>query len=207
LLFANSQPNSRNVPITWCITENEGIGNTELRQSENKACDILEEIEKLVKRAEQLRENERIVDAEEIVREALDEYEDSWQLWAELGHILSRKQDFEGAAEAFLTATNLEPDEFWTWLYLGHAKRDLGDYEAAIDAIENALRVEIGYTEFYLAYYNLACYSALLGRKEEAMDYLKTALENDESLREWAREDSDLDSLRDDPGFEFLVEA
>jgi tetratricopeptide (TPR) repeat protein len=167
----------------------------------------LDEIEKVVKRSEQLRENDRVFDAEELVRDALEEHEESWQLWSELGHILSRKQDFAEAAEAFLTATNLEPDEFWPWLYLGHAQRDLGDYEAAIEATENALRIETGDKELYLAYYNLACYNALLERKEEAMDYLKVALENDESLREWAREDSDLDSLRDEPGFEFLVEA
>lgn len=166
---------------------------------------ILDELEKLVKQAEQLRENGLITDAEELVRVALEEYEDSWQLWSELGHILSRKQDFVQAAEAFLTATNLEPDEFWPWLNLGHAQRALGDYDSAIDATENALRVESDEKELYAAYYNLARYNALMGRTEEAMDFLKTALENDESLREWAREDSDLDSLRKEPGFEFLV--
>jgi tetratricopeptide (TPR) repeat protein len=167
----------------------------------------LNEIEKLVKQAEQLRENDRIEDAEGVVRDGLGEYEDSWQLWLQLGHILSRKQDFAEAADAFLTATELEPDEFWPWLYLGHAQRNLGDYEAAIEATENALRVEVGEKEYNKAYYNLACYNALLGRNEEAIDYLKIALENDESLKEWAREDSDLDALRDDPGFEFLVEG
>jgi tetratricopeptide (TPR) repeat protein len=167
----------------------------------------LNELESLVKSAEQLREKDRLVDAEELVRNALEEYEDSWQLWSELGHILSRKQEFDDAAEAFLTATNLEPDEFWPWLYLGRAQRELGDYEAAIELTENALRVEISQKELSLAYYNLGCYHALLGRCEEAMDYLKTALENDESLKEWAREDSDLDCLRNEPSFEFLVEG
>jgi tetratricopeptide (TPR) repeat protein len=167
----------------------------------------LEEIEKIVKQAEHLRQNDRIVDAEELVRNALEEYEDSWQLWSELGQILSRKQDFEGAADAFLTATNIEPGEFWPWLYLGYAERNLEDFEDAIDATENAMRIEIGDKELYLAHYNLARYNALLGRKEDAMNSLKTALENDESLKEWAREDSDLDLLRDDPSFEFLVEG
>ncbi len=164
------------------------------------------EIDKITKRAEELRENDRLVDAEELIREALERYEDSWQLWCQLGHILSRKQEYEEAADAFLTATEIEPDEFWPWLYLGHAQRDLEDYEAAIEATENALNVEIGEKEYNLAYYNLACYHALLGRKQEAMDYLKTALENDEELREYAREDADLDLLRDEPGFEFLSE-
>jgi tetratricopeptide (TPR) repeat protein len=168
---------------------------------------ILNELEKLVERAEYLRENDLITDAEELIRVALEEYEGSWQLWSELGHVLSRKQDFVYAAEAFLTATNLEPNEFWPWLNLGNAQRALGDYDGAIEATENALRVESDEKELCLAYFNLARYNALMGRTEEAMNHLKTALENDESLRKWAREDSDLDSLRKEPGFEFLVES
>ena len=167
----------------------------------------MSEIEKIVNRVKYLRENDLITDAEEVVIVALEDYEDSWQLWLELGHIRIRKQDFEYAAKAFLNATNLEPEAFWPWLNLGHAQRALGDYEAAIEATENALRVESGEEELYLAYYNLARYNALVGRTEEAMDFLKTALENDESLRSLAREDSDLDSLRNEPGFEFLVKS
>jgi tetratricopeptide (TPR) repeat protein len=167
----------------------------------------LNEIEKLLGRSEQLQENDRIGDAEELVRNALEKYEDSWQLWFQLGLILSRKQDFVEAADAFSNATNLGPGEFGPWLYLGRAQRSLGDYEAAIEATENALRVEIGEKELNMAYYYLACYNALLDRNEEAMDYLRTALENDKSLREWAREDADLDSLRNAPGFECLSES
>ncbi len=167
----------------------------------------MSEIEKIVNRVKYLRENDLITDAEELVIVSLEDYEDSWQLWLELGHIRIRKQDYEYAAEAFQNATNLEPEAFWPWLNLGHAQRALGDYEAAIDATQNALRVESDEKELYLAYYNLARYNALMGRVEEAMNLLKTALENDESLRKWAREDSDLDSLRKEPGFEFLVES
>ncbi|TFG33040.1 tetratricopeptide repeat protein [Candidatus Thorarchaeota archaeon] len=166
----------------------------------------MNELENLVKRAEELRENDRIADAEDHVRYALERYEDSWELWSQLGHILSRKQESAEAAEAFMTATTLNPGEFWLWLYLGYAQRDLEDYESAIESTENALRVESGQNELDQANYNLACYYALLGRNKEAMDYLKEALENNDSMKEWAREDSDLNSLRSEPGFEFLVE-
>jgi tetratricopeptide (TPR) repeat protein len=169
--------------------------------------DIMDNIERFVRRAEELRENNRVTDAEELIRDTLEDYEDSWQLWSELGQILIRKQDFGEAATAFLNAINLEPDAFWPWLYLGRAQRELGDYEAAIESTENALNVSNGKTELNLAYYNLACYYTLLGQKEEAMDYLRTALEQDESLRESARENSDLDPLRNEPGFEFLTES
>ena len=160
-----------------------------------------------MKKAEELRENDRIADAENHVRYALERYEDSWELWSQLGHILSRKQESAEAAEAFMTATTLKPGEFWLWLYLGHAQRDLEDYDSAIDSTENALRIEIGQNELDQANYNLACYYALSGRNEEAMVYLKQALENNDTMKEWAREDTDLDSLKNEPGFEFLVEG
>jgi len=167
----------------------------------------MNEIENLVNRAEQLRENDLITDAENLIRYALERYEDSCELWCQLGHTLSRKQEYAEAAEAFMTATTLKPGEFWPWLYLGKAQRDLGDYDSAIESTENALRIEIGQNELDMANYNLACYYALSGDKEEAMDYLKRTLENNSSMKEWAREDTDLDSLKNEPGFEFLIEG
>lgn len=48
--------------------------------------------------------------------------------------------------------------------------------------------------------YNLACMEALLGQRDEALDHLVAAVE-DPRFREFAKTDSDLDSLRDDPRF------
>lgn len=63
-------------------------------------------------------------------------------------------------------------------------------------------------------YYNIACTHALLGEKEEALDYLERDLkENHPSAgslaqkREWARKDPDLANLRGEPRFERLLEA
>ena len=55
--------------------------------------------------------------------------------------------------------------------------------------------------------YNLACCEALAGRTDEAMDHLRAsfAATSSERLRELAREDSDLDPIRDKPGFAELV--
>jgi hypothetical protein len=50
--------------------------------------------------------------------------------------------------------------------------------------------------------YNAACFEALAGRHEDALAHLRAALELEpETVRGWARGDSDLDSLRDDPAF------
>ena len=55
--------------------------------------------------------------------------------------------------------------------------------------------------------YNLACFYALEGEKEQALDRLRQAFENRPSLIEWSKQDSDLDSLRDDPDYLALVSA
>jgi len=48
--------------------------------------------------------------------------------------------------------------------------------------------------------YNAACYSALAGRADEAIEHLREAYEADpEHIGSWAADDSDLDSLRDRP--------
>jgi len=53
--------------------------------------------------------------------------------------------------------------------------------------------------------YNLACHYALSGRKEAALARLGEALALNPGLRDWARQDTDLDSLRQEPGYLQLV--
>ena len=52
--------------------------------------------------------------------------------------------------------------------------------------------------------YNLACVYALSGRKDQAIQALKEAFELSPALLEWSQQDSDLDSLRQEPSFETL---
>ena len=53
-----------------------------------------------------------------------------------------------------------------------------------------------------ILYYHVADYKALLGRTATAaLEHLRTAVENAAVLVEYAREDDDFDSLRDDPEF------
>lgn len=53
-------------------------------------------------------------------------------------------------------------------------------------------------------YYNLACFYALGGKKEEAIAALAGALPLVPELGEWSKQDSDLDSLRGDPAYQAL---
>lgn len=49
--------------------------------------------------------------------------------------------------------------------------------------------------------YNLACAESRTGKREEALEHLKRAVELDSDFRELAGKDSDLDAIRDDPEF------
>lgn len=55
--------------------------------------------------------------------------------------------------------------------------------------------------------YGLACVDALHGRAKEALGRLEKAFAARPELRKWAREDPDLESLREEPAFHLLLEA
>lgn len=54
-------------------------------------------------------------------------------------------------------------------------------------------------------YYNLACLEAVQGDREAALAALRRALELRPEVSEWARDDEDFESLRDDPEFRALA--
>ncbi len=56
-------------------------------------------------------------------------------------------------------------------------------------------------------HYNFACFEALEGNADAALDHLREAVGLDAESAEWARDDSDFASLRDDPRYTSLVEA
>jgi tetratricopeptide (TPR) repeat protein len=56
------------------------------------------------------------------------------------------------------------------------------------------------------ARYNLACFYAISGQKARALAELATALKLNPDLVEWSKQDSDLDSLRDDPAYQALYQ-
>ena len=55
--------------------------------------------------------------------------------------------------------------------------------------------------------YNLACCESLAGRTDEALEHLRQAIELMDGMRDYAKGDSDLDPIREEPAFEELVGA
>jgi len=103
-----------------------------------------------------------------------------------------------------------------SWLYteylrgllfeIGYYYQQFDDYETA----ERCYREVLGrFPESRAcenAHYNLACISAIQGKREQALDHLRKAIERGFNDRKWLLEDGDFASLRADPKFLELVE-
>ena len=77
-----------------------------------------------------------------------------------------------------------------------------GDNEGAVRVMEEALAER---PEHAGNLYNLACFEALAGRRNDAVAHLRRSIELDEQYREYAREDEDFAPVRGDPDFQALV--
>ena len=79
---------------------------------------------------------------------------------------------------------------------------EAGQYD---ECVERGRRLVEAHPEYSLPLYNLACCEALAGRKDDALEHLRQAIEKSEQVRDYAKGDSDFDSIRDEPVFEELV--
>jgi uncharacterized Ntn-hydrolase superfamily protein len=94
--------------------------------------------------------------------------------------------------------------ERWDAMRASWNAAEAEDYERAAFFAERAVELD---PDDPMMLYNLACYRALTGRGDDALALLERSLPRDGSLRENARTDSDLDSLRSDPRLERLLAA
>jgi hypothetical protein len=69
------------------------------------------------------------------------------------------------------------------------------------EAAEPAAAAPRPHPEAARLHYNLACYAALAGKGDEALQHLCRAVELEPDAAEWARGDADLDRIRTLPGF------
>lgn len=76
------------------------------------------------------------------------------------------------------------------------------NYSAARAFFAKAIRLRPGYVD---SYYNLACLHAIKGELTESLYHLKKAVSLDQSVKDWARTDTDLQNLHGVPGFEEIV--
>jgi hypothetical protein len=94
-----------------------------------------------------------------------------------------------------------EPSGWELWAPL-RPLYEAGDYTAVAEGMRELAEAN---PEYPALLYNLACCEALTGRTDEAIEHLQHALEQSEQLRDLAKGDSDLDPIRNEPGFKALV--
>jgi TolB-like protein/Flp pilus assembly protein TadD len=90
-------------------------------------------------------------------------------------------------------------------IYLGAtALVDLGQKERALRWVQRAEAIDPD--DPYLTY-SVACFHSRIGGTDEAIRYLKKALEVGFAHKEWIEHDSDFDSIRGDPRFKALFDG
>ena len=106
-----------------------------------------------------------------------------------------------------LTELALQHDANYVNAYIekGRALKRLGEIDKALTAVEEVLRIEPDNAK---ALYNRACYKCLLRKSNgEILSDLRKAFESFPKLKEFAREDPDLQGIRKLPEFKRLVEG
>ena len=89
----------------------------------------------------------------------------------------------------------------WEFAFAGVPAWDAQRYEDVKKLLREGLELHPGNASLL---YNLACAEALLGEEDAALEHLAEAAKNPR-FRDFAKTDSDFDSLRDDPRFEAAV--
>ena len=94
-----------------------------------------------------------------------------------------------------------EPAGWELWAPFGRLYQE-GRYAEAAD---QARDVVAAHPEYPGLLYNVACCESLAGRKDDAIEHLRLAIEKSDGTRSYLEGDSDLDPLRDEPEFQALL--
>jgi redox-sensitive bicupin YhaK (pirin superfamily) len=92
----------------------------------------------------------------------------------------------------------------WEWTFRAADLSERGELEVAREVLRDGRRT---HPESAAIDYAFACVEALAGNREKALSELRSALDREPELAEWAAKDSDFESLRGDPEFEKLTSA
>ncbi|BAZ70092.1 TPR repeat-containing protein [Fischerella sp. NIES-4106] len=79
----------------------------------------------------------------------------------------------------------------------------MGRYEEAIASYDQAVEIK---PDDHQAWYNKACCYALQRNIEQAIEYLREAINLNPEYREMAKTDSDFDGIREDERFQELIQ-
>lgn len=124
-------------------------------------------------------------------------------LWLRV-RALVRLGDYEQALPDLAELAKLHPDESWVPLTDAFCRKRTGDLRGAADVLRRLLQRD---HKNATAHFNLACYLALAGDQDGAIDALSLACGLDAEHRLFARDEPDFDSLRTDERFRALLRS
>jgi tetratricopeptide (TPR) repeat protein len=118
----------------------------------------------------------------------------------------SRRERLEygHAVRAFLKALDERPDNLQALLGLAWSYKRLNHLDLAIETLQLA---KTAHPDEPLVIYNLSCYYTLAGNKPKAIECLGLALRMEPAFGRLISEETDFDSLREDPDFQFVAHS
>ncbi len=109
---------------------------------------------------------------------------------------------FAEALAAFSRAREERPDNLDVLMGMAWCFKRTDQLPRAISIMEDAYRA---HPKVPVVLYNIACYYSLAGDKVQALSWLGRALRMNADLRKLIDDESDFDSLRNDPDFQYIT--
>ena len=154
--------------------------------------------------------------------------------WDTLGKLYKSLGRFKDAINSYLRAIEIAPTRDVYFYYLGLLYSVEGQHDLAVEAFETVLQRNPDYVLAHGALagvyhrmglenkanhhiaialpmmenesaYNRACFHAICGDNENALEFLQQALKNQDTTIEWIKSDPDLEPLRTDPRYLTLI--
>jgi tetratricopeptide (TPR) repeat protein len=119
------------------------------------------------------------------------------------GEALRDRKDYKAAIKAYQRAQAAQSDELDVLMGLAWCYKRTGQLPKSIDVMHQAY---LNHREEPIVLYNLACYYALSGNKDQALSWLGRALRMQTDLRNLIDQETDFDPIREDADFLHLLE-
>jgi len=137
------------------------------------------------------------VGAAELFRTVIDKYPEEREL-------LERARLYLRVCERETARNSPPPETPAEQVYAATVALNAGDHATALHHLQQALQAD---PENDHAHYMMSTALSLRGRRDEALDHLQRAIELNPENRAQARQDPDLDNIRDLDGFRGVIDA
>lgn len=146
----------------------------------------------------------RDITARECFEKAISQNQKDVTAWNGKGSILRIQGKDEDAIKCFRKALEYDPTSIVSYISLIAVYRKLGRKNEIANQAE---QFKIAHSLIGLQNeYNRACFEAVSGNTDAALDLLRTSLEKKQEPVLWARRDPDFEFIRDDPRFKALLD-